>query len=76
MAKASDILVPYLRDWRATYGLTQAQLAERAGVTRGTILRAESGGAVNALTLGKLAKALGMSVYTLRATPPESEPSS
>ncbi|MGZ3603183.1 MAG: helix-turn-helix transcriptional regulator [Ktedonobacterales bacterium] len=80
MAEAADITVPYLRDWRATYGLTQIELAERAGVQRTTVIRAESGKPINAQTLGKLARALGISAYTLRATPPtapappESEP--
>ncbi|MGZ3667565.1 MAG: helix-turn-helix domain-containing protein, partial [Ktedonobacterales bacterium] len=51
-----------------------------AGVQRTTVIRAESGKPINAQTLGKLARALGISAYTLRATPPtapappESEP--
>ena len=70
MAKASDIAVPYLRDWRADKGLTQEELAQTAQVSRGTVLRAENGGAVNVRTLAKLARALGISVHDLRHTDP------
>lgn len=73
MAKASDIYVPYLREWRADKGLTQEQLAERADVTRGTVMRAESGKAVNVVTLAKLAKALGISVHELRHVDPSTK---
>ena len=71
MAKASDITVPYLRSWRADKGLTQIELAERAGVGRGTIMRAENGKAINVRTLAQLAKALGITVHELRHTNPE-----
>lgn len=71
MAKASDILLPYLRGWRADKGLTQEQLAAAADVARGTILRAEGGAAVNVRTVAKLARALGISVHDLRHTDPE-----
>lgn len=34
----------HLRGWRRLNGLTQAQVAERAGVSRGVITRLEAGG--------------------------------
>ena len=69
-ARASDIFTPYLRSWRADKGMSQDHLAARAGVTRGTIMRAENGKAINVVTLAKIAKALGISVHTLRFTDP------
>lgn len=70
MPRASDITAPYLRSWRADKGLTQQELADKADVTRGTILRAESGKPVNVVTLAKLARALGTTPHDLRFTDP------
>ena len=48
-----------LRDLRMRAALTQAELAERAGVARTTIIRLEAGDPkVNPSTLRKLARAL------------------
>jgi len=53
------IELPGLRRRRLLAALTQAQLAERAGVERLTITRIESGGKARAPTLRKLSDALG-----------------
>lgn len=70
LAKASDIYLAHLRAWRADKGLTQNELAERAGVARGTIIRAENGGGVNALSAARIAKALDVSVSRLQSETP------
>lgn len=45
-------------DKRVHTGLTQAQLAERAGVSRATVINVESGGQAEIATLLALTKAL------------------
>src|SRR5258705_13791631 len=57
--------------WRADRGMTQEELAQKAQVARGTIIRAESGAPVNVRTLARLAKALGISVHDLRTVDPD-----
>jgi len=55
-----------LRDWRAKKQLTQAELAELAGVSRKTINTVENGVFVPSVQLAlALAHALGTSVETL-----------
>lgn len=70
MVKLSDIAIPHLQAWRAERGLTQNELARLAGVSRGTVLRAERGGAVNIVNATKIAKALGASVRQLQDEEP------
>jgi transcriptional regulator with XRE-family HTH domain len=54
--------LPALRAWRMYYGLSQAELSERSGITEVTIWRLETGmGAPRPSTLAKLAKALRIS---------------
>lgn len=48
-----------IRDARKDQDLTQEELAERAGVSRPTIARVETGGNISTGTLEKVAKALG-----------------
>jgi transcriptional regulator with XRE-family HTH domain len=69
--KGSDIYLPHLRAWRADQGLTQRELAEKAGVSVGTVLRAEAGGPMRVNNIAKLARALGISVHDLRHVDPE-----
>lgn len=55
-----------LETWRAQ--MTQAQLAKKAGVSRHTVMRLESGTADTAVTfdtINKLAKALGVDADVL-----------
>ena len=55
-----------LRDERARLGWTQAELAERVGVSRKTINTVENGVFTPSATLAiKLARALGLSVEQL-----------
>jgi putative transcriptional regulator len=64
----SDELIVRLRDERAAHGWTQAELAERIGVSRKTINTIENGVFVPSTVLAlKLAKAFGTSVEALFA---------
>jgi putative transcriptional regulator len=55
-----------LKDRRTELGLTQAELAERVGVTRKTVNTVENGVFTPSTTLAiKLARALGVSVEQL-----------
>lgn len=58
-----------LRDLRASAGLTQIELAARAGVSRRTVAEIELSANANPTraTLGSLADALGVSVADLMA---------
>lgn len=47
--------------WRKLRGLTEAQLADRAGVSRGTVRRLENGsGGVSLENVARIARALGV----------------
>jgi putative transcriptional regulator len=62
----SDDLTNTLRDERARLGWTQAELAERVGVSRKTINTVENGVFVPSTTLAlKLAQAIGKPVEVL-----------
>ena len=57
---------PPVRVWREHRGLTQAQLAEQAGVTQGAVAQLESGQRRGSVALlGKLARALNLDVDDL-----------
>ena len=59
-----------LREARTAAGLTQAQLAEKIGVSRKTINTVENGVFIPSTVLAlKLARALGMTVERLFALP-------
>ena len=59
MARGSKgVPVPQLEGFRKRAGLSQEELAARAGLTRTTITRLEQGGIARYQTLDKLAKAL------------------
>lgn len=60
-----------LASWRKLRGLTQAQIAERAGVSRDTILRMEAGdGGVSLENILRVSRALGIMDGLTRATDP------
>ena len=64
----TDRLANRLKERRAELGLTQAELAERVGVTRKTVNTVENGVFVPSAILAlKLARALGMPVEELFA---------
>jgi transcriptional regulator with XRE-family HTH domain len=57
--------------WRKLRGLTQAQLADRAGVSRGTVVRLEHGdGGVSVENLARVLRALGVLGELTRALDP------
>ena len=63
--------LPHLRAWRLHRGLTQDQLAERAGVQQSTVYRLEVLGlSAHRPTLRVLADALGITADELLAGPP------
>lgn len=55
-----------LREARKAAGLTQAQLAEKSGLTAGIVWSTENGKAQNAVTLDRLLRATG---HELRVAP-------
>ncbi|MCO4774038.1 MAG: helix-turn-helix domain-containing protein [Deltaproteobacteria bacterium] len=59
-----------LRELRRRLGLTQAELADTAGVSRRTIQTAENGGAVAAWTARALCEVLEVPLARLRASCP------
>jgi putative transcriptional regulator len=62
----AERLANRLKDCRSQLGLTQAELAERVGVTRKTVNTVENGVFTPSATLAiKLAQALGLSVEQL-----------
>jgi len=65
------MVVVRLRQRRLTAVLTQAELAQRAGVSEATVVAAEQGKRVRISTVRKLAEALGVApgVLTTEASP-------
>lgn len=64
--------LPHLKAWRVYRLLSQAKLAQAAGVGEMTVVRLERGGEANELTIYKLAKALDVPVQRLlEEGPPE-----
>ena len=59
MAQAGRVL-SQVKVWRERRWLTQGELAEKSGVARSTIARAELGGAVSIRNVRALAEALGV----------------
>ena len=49
-----------IRDARKKHGWSQAELGERAGVSRPTIARVEANNDVTTATIAKIARALGL----------------
>ena len=68
------ISLPLLRKRRQQAGLSQEELAERAGVGVATIIRIEGGAHARYETLGKLAKALQLERKQLLQEEPPKEP--
>jgi putative transcriptional regulator len=63
---SDEVLTNTLRVQRAIHDLTQAELAERAGITRKSVNAIEAGRMVPSVLLAlKLARVLGVSVETL-----------
>jgi transcriptional regulator with XRE-family HTH domain len=68
--RPSTRATPSLRYLRTSRALTQAELAERAGVPRATIARLEGGREARMHTLSRLARALGVAPAELMRQPP------
>jgi transcriptional regulator with XRE-family HTH domain len=62
---ANGVPVPRLATLRKRAGMSQRELAERAGVGKNTISRLEQGGNARYDTIEKLAQALGTKRATL-----------
>lgn len=59
--------IPLLRAWREYLGLTQANVAKRAGITQAALSQLESSSAKpRKATLEKLAHALGLKIEQLK----------
>ncbi len=63
--------VPYLRAWREERALQQDELGKLAGLTATTVSRLEHGATARLSTIGKLAKALGVTREQLLRSLPE-----
>jgi transcriptional regulator with XRE-family HTH domain len=70
-APLSRDAMAHVRAWRLSKLWTQQKLAAESGVSVPTIIRAEQGAKVGALTATKLARALGVSVNQLRNEEPQ-----
>jgi transcriptional regulator with XRE-family HTH domain len=66
-APTSHLILPALRSWRLERLLSQRELAEQSGISVPTIIRAEGGKPVGALSAAKLARALGVTAKQLQA---------
>ena len=65
------VTLPYLHEWREKRLLTQAELSQRSGVAKSTIVRLERGDQTAILsTVSRLADALGISREQLVRTRP------
>lgn len=60
LCRMEAVKVLRLREWRERRALTQEELAQKAGVGRGTIIRIERGADAFPPTVRKLATALGI----------------
>lgn len=67
---ATDVALPHLQAWRMQNLKTQGELAKAAGVGLQTVVRAERGEQVRALSAHKLARALGITVRQLQNEEP------
>lgn len=66
--------LPHLKAWRMHKLMGQAELARAAGVTKGTMARAERGDeVVSFANIRKIAEALGISTDELLSKEPEGE---
>lgn len=69
-ASTSNVTLPHLRAWRIERLMPQTELARKADVGVSTLVRAEAGGVVHALTARRIARALGVTVKQLQTEEP------
>lgn len=66
--------LPYLKAWRMHKLMGQTELAQRAGLAKSTVARAERGDEIVSFTnIKRLASALGVSGHELVETDPEQQ---
>jgi transcriptional regulator with XRE-family HTH domain len=71
VARALTTTGGHFSNWRKLRGLTEAQLADRAGLSRGTVRRLEDGsGGVSLENVMRIARALGVLDELTRALDP------
>ncbi|HEX7290003.1 MAG TPA: helix-turn-helix transcriptional regulator [Conexibacter sp.] len=71
VARSLRTLADHVAVWRKLRGLTQAQLADRAGISTATLLRLERGeGGVSTENLLRVLRALGILDGVVRALDP------
>ena len=63
------IVSPHLLAWRHKFGLTNREMAERTGVSRPTIVRAENGLTITRASLKRIAQALYVTPEDLMVPP-------
>lgn len=69
--------LPYLQAWRLQRLMTQAELIQRSGLGRATVVRAERGDEIVTMAnIRKLAEALGISPDELVYTDPDASANS
>jgi transcriptional regulator with XRE-family HTH domain len=70
-ADVATVTTPSLRHCRTQAALRQSELATRAGVSKTSVRRGETGQPLQLATVHKLADALGVSRAELQRQPPE-----
>jgi transcriptional regulator with XRE-family HTH domain len=68
--RALDTIASQLSTWRRLRGLTAEQVADRAGVSRGTVAALESGRGASLENTLRVARALGVLDLIVRAADP------
>lgn len=66
---AGRIVAPHIRAWRKRFGLSQAEFAARAGITRPTVSKVENGLPVVGATIRRIATAFYLKPEDLLAPP-------
>ncbi|MFI5711327.1 helix-turn-helix domain-containing protein [Kribbella sp. NPDC051620] len=72
VAKALGTIGSHFVTWRRLQGLTAEQVADRAGISRGTVQRLESGDGVSLESTLRIARALGVMDVLVAAVDPYS----
>lgn len=69
--KTRGLPLPHLREWRVKKLIGQSELADKAGLARATVTRAERGDTVvSFINIRRLAEVLGISPDELLGAPP------
>ena len=72
--RGGGVRLPSLKQWRVRSGLTQLELAERAGLDRRYLTKVETGKrGCNLFAAQRLAEVIGVELAELRARPPDEQ---